>query len=77
MKLTLDGREFDVQVEDGAVVVDGQRYQVALKGNGLTRTATVDGRTITVSLNEPAEGGGRTANVDGKLWEVRTSGGAA
>jgi len=77
MKLTLDGREFDVQVEDGAVVVEGQRYQVALKGSGLTRTATVDGRTITVGLGDPAEDGGRTVNVDGKLWEVRASGGAA
>ena len=77
MKLTLDGREFDVQVEGDAVIVDGQRYQVALKGSGLTRTATVNGRTMRVDLGEAAEDGGRSANVDGKVWQVTSSGGAA
>ncbi len=77
MKLTLDGHEFDVQVEEGAVVVDGQRYQVAVKGSGLKRTATVNGRAIPVDLSEPEDDGGRTANVEGKVWQVRASGGAS
>jgi biotin carboxyl carrier protein len=77
MKLTLDGHEFDVQVETDAVVVDGQRYQVSVKGNGLKRTVTVNGRAIPVDLSEPEEDGGRTANVEGKVWQVRASGGAA
>jgi len=77
MKLSLDGREFDVQVEEGAVVVDGQRFPVALKGSGLTRTVTVGGKTMRVDLGEPAEGGARAANVDGRVWDVRASGGAA
>ena len=77
MKLTLDGRQFDVQVEGDAVIVDGQRYQVALKGSGLTRTATVNGRTMRVDLSKVAEDGGRTANVDGKVWQVSHTGAAA
>src|SRR5829696_7618800 len=77
MKLSLDGREFDVQVEEGAVVVDGQRFPVALKGSGLTRTVTVGGKTMRVDLGEPAEDGARAANVDGRVWDVRASGGAA
>ncbi len=77
MKLTLDGHEFDVQVEEGAVVVDGQRYQVAVKGSGLKRTATVNGRAIPVDLSEPEDDGGRTANVEGKVWQVRATGGAS
>lgn len=77
MKLSLDGQEFDVQVEEGGVVVDGQRYQVAVKGSGLKRTVTVNGRAIPVELGEPEEDGGRTANVEGKVWQVRSSGGAA
>jgi len=76
MKLTLDDHEFDVQVEGSEVVVDGQRYQVSIKGNGLNRTVTVNGRTIPVNLSEPVDGG-RTANVEGKVWQVRASGGTA
>jgi glutaconyl-CoA/methylmalonyl-CoA decarboxylase subunit gamma len=77
MKLSLDGREFDVQVEEGAVVVDGRRFQVTVKGDGLKRTVTVNGRAIPVYLDEPGEGGARTANVEGKIWQVRVSGAAA
>ncbi|MGD9892396.1 MAG: biotin/lipoyl-containing protein [Dehalococcoidia bacterium] len=77
MKLTLDGHEFDVQAEEDAVVVDGQRYQVSVKGNGLRRTVTVNGRTIPVDLSEPGDDGGLAANVEGKVWQVRASGGTA
>src|SRR5215211_920317 len=77
MKLALDGHEYDVQVEDGAVVVDGQRFQVSLKGSGLTRTVTVGGRAMRVDLGEAAEDGTRTANVDGREWSVQRSGPAA
>ena len=73
MKLTLDGREYDVEVEEGAVVVNGERYQVAVKGHGLTRSVTVNGRAMRVDLSEPGEDGGRTANVDGKIWQVRST----
>jgi biotin carboxyl carrier protein len=74
MKLRLDGFEYDVQVEEGAVVVDGQRLQVSRKGSGLTQMVTVGGRTIRVDLGEPAPDGTRTANVDGKVWQVQRSG---
>src|SRR5215217_6610401 len=77
MKLSLDGREFDVQVEEGEVVVDGQRFAVALKGSGLTRTVTVGGKAMRVDLGDPAEDGSRTANVDGRVWQVRASGDSA
>ena len=75
MKLTLDDHEFDVQVDGDAVVVDGQRYQVSVKGSGLNRSVTVNGRAIPVNLSEPEDGGSRTANVEGKVWQVRASGG--
>ena len=77
MKLTLDGREYDVEIEDGAVVVNGQRFQVTVKGHGLTRSVTVNGRGMRVDLSESDEAGDRTANVDAKLWQVRSSGGGA
>jgi biotin carboxyl carrier protein len=83
MKLRLDEfeydiqlHEYDVQLEQGAVVVDGQRFPVSVKGTGLTRTVTVGGRSLRVDLSEPTEDGTRTANVDGRLWLVRSSGGA-
>lgn len=74
MKLTVGDREYDVQVEEGAVTVDGTRYQVALKGDGHTRTVTVNGRAVWVRL-EGADGSGvRPVNVDGKVWSVKTGG---
>src|SRR4051794_39093270 len=73
MKLTLDGRDYEVEVEDGAVTVNGKRFQVSVKGQGLTRNATVNGRAIRVDLGEPEESGERTANVDGKVWRVQAS----
>jgi biotin carboxyl carrier protein len=75
MKLTLDDHEFDVQVDGDAVVVDGQRFQVSVKGSGLNRSVTVNGRAIPVNLSEPEDGGSRTANVEGKVWQVRASSG--
>jgi biotin carboxyl carrier protein len=74
MKLMLDDHEFDVQVDGDAVVVDGQRYQVSVKGTGLSRMVTVNGRAIPVNLSEPEDSGGRTANVEGKVWQVRATG---
>ena len=75
MKLRLGEHEYDVQVEEGAVVVDGQRFPVSLKGSGLTRTVTVGGRSMRVDLGEETEGGARTANVDGRVWQVQRSAG--
>jgi len=77
MKITLDGREYDVDVRDDTVVVDGRTFQVAVRGNGLTRVATVDGRAIRVDLDEDSRDGDRIANVDGRLWRVRLSGSAS
>lgn len=76
MKIVLDGREFDVEVADDAVVVDGRRFQVSLKGNGLTRTATVNGRAINVRLGEPDSEGVRSANADGQVWRLTAAGAA-
>jgi biotin carboxyl carrier protein len=74
MKIALDGREFDVEVEADAVVVDGRRFQVSLKGDGLARTATVNGRAINIRLGEPGDNGSRSANADGQVWQVTVSG---
>ena len=83
MKLRLDEfeydvqlHEYDVQLEEGAVIVDGRRFPISLKGSGLTRTVTVGGRAMRVDLGEETEDGTRTANVDGRVWLVRSSGGA-
>jgi len=72
MKLTVGDREYDVQVEEGAVTVDGTRYQVALKGDGHTRTVTVNGRAVWVRLEGPDDSDVRPVNVDGKVWSVKT-----
>ena len=77
MKLTLDGHEFDVDIEEGAVTVNGRRYAVSLKGHGLTRAVTVEGRTVHVDVGEPDENGERQVNADGKIWGVKASGAAA
>lgn len=76
MKLTVDGREFDVQVEADAVTVNGTRYQVAVSGDGHTRTVTVNGRALWVRLEGPDESGVRPVNVDGKIWRVVVERGA-
>ena len=75
MKLRLDGHEYDVQVEEGAVVVAGQRFPVSLNGSGLTRTVTVGGRAMRVDLGEETEDGTRTANVDGRVWQLQRTAG--
>jgi biotin carboxyl carrier protein len=77
MKIALDGREFEVDIEQDAVIVDGRRFQVSLKGNGPARTATVNGRALNVRLDEPDDSGERSANVDGQVWRLRTSGSSA
>jgi biotin carboxyl carrier protein len=77
MKLMVGDREFDVQVEEGAVTVDGTRYHVALKGDGHTRTVTVNGRAVWVRLEGPDDSDVRPVNVDGKVWSVKTGVGTA
>jgi len=74
MKLSLDGRDYEVEVEDGAVTVNGARYQVSLSGRGPVRIASVNGRAVNLDVGEVAEGGERPVNVDGKVYSVRTSG---
>jgi biotin carboxyl carrier protein len=75
MKITLEGREFDVQVEDGAVIIDGKRYGVSVKKAGEFRTCIVNGRTVYVGLGATTADGTREVNVDGKVIGVRASGG--
>ena len=77
MKLRLDGREYEVTVDNGAVTVNGQPYQVSLKGHGLTWTVTVNGRTMRVDVGEAVEDGARPVNVDGKVWQAELAGAAA
>ena len=77
MKLTVGDREYDVQVEADAVTVNGTRYQVALKGDGHTRTVTVNGRAVWVRLEGPDDSNVRPVNVDGKVWSVKTGAGVA
>lgn len=77
MKVSLDGTEFDVEVESDAVTVNGTRYQVSMKGDGHTRTVIVNGRTVWVRLEGPDDSGVRPVNADGKIYAVKSTGGAA
>lgn len=76
MKMTIAGREYEVQAGENEITVDGKAYATTVKGHGLTRTVTVAGRTMRIDLDEPGEGDGRTVNVDGQVFQVAITGAA-
>lgn len=71
MKLTVEGRDYEVEVEDDAVTLDGKRYPITIRGDGRTQFVTVAGQAIRVDLGEVAQNGDRTANVAGKIYPVK------
>lgn len=73
MKLTVEGRDYEVEVEDDAVTLNGKRYPVTIRGDGRTRFVSVAGQAIRVDLGEVDEDGARTANVAGKIYPVRVT----
>lgn len=77
MKLTIAGRDYDVQVAGNEITIDGKAYATTVKGHGLTRTVTVAGRTMRIDLDEPSESGARSVNVDGQVFQVAVAEAAA
>ena len=74
MKLSVEGKEFQVEVAPGRVVVDGEPVKVEVKeSSGPTTELHVEGRPYRVEVVERT-GADVVVAVDGKTYKVSISG---
>jgi len=72
MKLTIDGKSYQVEPGNDSLSIDGVAYKVKREANGSLITVLVNGKPYKVDL---ANGPG-TAVVDGRAYQVSMEGGA-
>ncbi len=76
MKITVDGKSFDVSIAGDEVRVDDRSFRVRAEGRGPLKTVYVDEQPFRVEV--PAETGAEMqVLVDAKYRDVRTEGGSA
>jgi len=72
MKLTIDGKSYEVELQPDAVVVGGTPFKVVVLRDGGEATVKVAGRPYKVKLKDE-----QTVLVDGREYKIAMSGRAA
>ncbi|HZU76236.1 MAG TPA: biotin/lipoyl-binding protein, partial [Dehalococcoidia bacterium] len=76
MKLTVDGKTFDVSVGGDEITVDGRTFRVRTEGRGPRKTVYVDEQPFRIETPDDLSGEFQV-NVDAKLRSVKLAGAAA
>ncbi|MFQ5879474.1 MAG: biotin/lipoyl-containing protein [Dehalococcoidia bacterium] len=73
MKVTVDGKPYEVAVAAGSIAVDGRTFRVQVEPQGDAYTVYVDGVPRRVQV-PPGQGNPLTVHVDGRQHQVLLEG---
>lgn len=73
MKLTIQGKTYDIDAKGDTVTVDGVPFTVKIEERGPLATVAVGGKRYKLQL-QPGEASTFVVNVEGRLYTVRVEG---